>query len=262
MQSYSKEFPFLKKKYKILSVVLTVFILLTAGQSNRLYAQMFSVGDSGPDYSRPMSGLFMGLELMDVTYEGEPEGIVGTEAGAFEFDGPVLRLGYDTPGINLFLGTGGKITGIDDAAYFDVGGNVDFGIRLYRSEKVFLQLPIRIASRYTNITNSRQVFATVNRFEFGSLAFGAGARVVVHPREDIRIEAAAIPGYGFSFATGGLFGGSIGNTDGQTKIYFDRLFNDIGLSFGYTYNLRDYNVDDDVYDYKIRGHSMELGITF
>ncbi len=159
------------------------------------------------------------------------------------------------------MGTGGKVTGIDEAAYFDIGGNIDFGIRLYKSEKLLVQLPFQIASRYTNIT-SDQIIPTLSRFQFGSLTVGAGANVLARPFKGIRIEAGAIPNYGFAFASGGFFGGSLGAVAAEGRLYLDRLFDDVGLSLGYKYHLRNYDIDEDAYDYKLSGHSVNVGVTF
>lgn len=223
-------------------------------------AQMFSVGDQGPRFDVPQSEVYLGLEPMEVTYEG---GTQGTEAGAFEFTGSVIRLGYESSSIDVFLGTGGRITGINNASYFDTGGNINLGIALYRSRSFSAEIPLRIASRYTNITNSQAFqFNTFNRFRFGSLTAGAGFRVRVRPLEDLRFKAGVVPNYGFAFASGGFFGGSMGSVAGQSRLYFDRLFGDVGLSIGYKYDLRNYDIDEDIYDYRINGHSLEVGVTF
>lgn len=252
---------FFKKVFK--KIVALGFLLFLVGIVTPAAAQMFSVGESDPQYGQPMSEIYLGLEVMDMNYKGASASEVGPEAGAFEFSGPILRAGYDVPGIDFFLGAGGEITGIDDAAYFDVGANIDFGLNLYRSEKLRLQIPFRIASRYTNVTNNQtQIFTSISRFQFGSLAAGAGAQILGRPVEDVRIEVGAVPAYGFSFASGGFFGGSIGILNVRGKLYFDRLVGDKGLSVGYKYDYRNYDVDEDVYDYSMLGHTIELGITF
>lgn len=235
-------------------------IVLAVTIHGQAQAQMFSVGNQGPRFNVPQSEFYGGLEPMDVTYEGRVQSL---EAGAFEFTGSVIRLGYESTAIDVFMGTGGKITGIDDASYFDTGGNIDFGVSLYRSRVFSVVLPLRIASRYTNITSNRAFqFNTFNRFRFGSLTAGAGFRMRVRPLENFRFKAGVVPSYGFAFASGGFFGGSMGSVAGQGRLYFDRLFGDVGLSIGYTYDLRNYNIDEDIYDYRINGNSLEVGITF
>lgn len=245
------------KKNKAVGLVLS--ILLVFGITTQLRAQMFSVGDQGPRFNTPQAEVYLGLEPLTTEYVGPPQ----PEGGAFAFEGPIIRLGYNSASFDLFMGTGGEITGINEHSYFDVGGNIDFGITIVRSKSITVQLPFRIASRYTNITGEQAFgISSLNRFQFGSLTGGAGARFVARPKNDIRIELAAVPSYGFSFASGGFFGGSLGSVAAMGRLYFDRLFDNIGLSLGYDYDLRNYDIDDDVYDYKMTGHSIELGITF
>lgn len=248
---------------KGLKVIASLALLVLVGSNNPVWAQMFSVGEADPTFNQPLSEIYLGMEFLEVSYEGAPASEIGPEAGAFEFKGPIARVGYKNPGITLFMGSGGAITGIDEASYFDVGADIDFGISLHRSEKIRLQLPFRIASRYTNITNNqRQIFTSISRFEFGSLAAGLGARILARPQKDVRVQASAVPSYGFSFASGGFFGGSIGAVKANGKLYLDRLIGDKGLSLGYSYNFRNYDIDDEVYDYSMNGHTIELGITF
>jgi hypothetical protein len=256
-----KNSPFFTKNnlQKVLAIGLALFVV--SGTVVPVQAQMFSVGgDRGPRYNTPQTEIYVGLEPMIVDYKG---GGQQPEAGVFEFDGPVIRLGYNSSSFDLFMGSGGKVTGIDEASYFDVGGNIDFAVNIIRNKKLSLQLPFRIASRYTNITDDRALgISSLSRFRFGSLTGGAGARIVSRPAQNFRVEVGAVPTYGFSFASGGLFGGSLGSVSAMGRLYFDRLFNDIGLSLGYDYDLRNYDIDEDIYDYKITGHSIEIGITF
>lgn len=243
---------------KNITCFLTLLIL-TFGTAGHIQAQMFSVGDEGPRFNTPLSEVYTGYEMLSSTYEGGSVERLGE--GVFAYEGPVLRLGYNSRGFDFFMGAGGVITGVNDNAYFDIGGNIDFGIPLYRSEKLTVNLPFRIASRYTNITHDERI-PGIHRFQFGSLTVGAGANIMARLLQNVRIEAGAIPNYGFAFSSGGFFGGSLGVIAAQGRLYFDRLFEDVGLSLGYRYDLRNYDIDEDIYDYKIKGHSIKLGITF
>lgn len=244
-----------------LAGVIATFVFVF-GITDLAQAQMFSVGGSnGPRFDIPQTELYLGVQPLNVNYEGDAS--PGNGGGVFEFKGSVIRLGYNSSSFDLFMGTGGKVTGIDGASYFDVGGNIDFGINILRSQKLTLELPLRLASRFTNITNDQALGRNIlGRFRFGALTAGAGVRLVSRPATNVRIKVGAIPSYGFSFASGGFFGGSLGSMSAMGRLYFDRLFNNIGLSLGYDYNLRNYDIDDDIYDYKITGHSIEIGITF
>jgi len=249
-----------EKRYKGLISYVSVLFILMAVNTVPLQAQMFSVGETTSNYNRPMSELFIGMGPIDANFKGSP-GVDG--AGAFEYSGPVISIGYNTPGVNLYLSTGGKVTGVEDRSYFHTGGNYNFGLSLYRSPKVSVRVPLRITSQYTNITSDRSwIYSTASRFQFGMIAVGGGLKGMWKPAKNIQVQAGAIPTYGFSFATGGSVGGSIGTVTAHGKLYFDRLFNDKGLSIGYKYDFRSYDIEDDIYDYDLKGHSFEIGITF
>lgn len=261
--SATKHSPFQKKIFRNIITLLVTFWILFCGFPAALQAQMFSVGNPGVRFNTPQTEFYAGIEPLDVNFQGGDDIGPAQGAGAFSFEGPIIRLGYESRSFDIFLGSGGSITGIESASYFDVGGNIDFGLSVYRSKMFSFTLPVRIASRYTNITSDRSFqIPGVNRFRFGSLTGGAGVRVASNPLTNFRFEAGAVPSYGFAFASGGFFGGSMGSVAGFGRLYFDRLFEDVGISVGYKYNLRNYEVDEDVYDYKMIGHSLELGITF
>ncbi|SHF27310.1 hypothetical protein SAMN05443144_1076 [Fodinibius roseus] len=237
-------------------VFAVCFLLSSAGV---VRAQMFSMDEEAPpQFRQPVNELYIGYEPTTVTYEGSQN---TNEAGQFAYDAPVLRVGYSSRMLNLYLGTGGNITGSDDVAYFDVGGNINVGFPLYFTEKFSLLLPVRISSRLTNITNERTGIS-LDRFRFGSVTAGAGLQANARPVRNMRIRVGAIPSYGFTFASGGLFGGSLGSVALKGRLYFDRLFGNVGLSAGYKYDLRNYNVEEEKYDYRMQGHSIQLGITF
>lgn len=243
------------------AVGIIIVLLLVCLPTDQLHAQMFSVGDRGPRFNIPQAEFYLGLKPMDVTFHGgDPQ---EENTGAFAFEGSVIPLGYAGPGVDFFMGVGGNVTGIDEASYFDAGGNIDFDFTIFRNELITLQLPFRVASRYTNITNERALQTpTLNRFRFGSLTAGAGAQILARPARNFRLKAGAVPSYGIAFASDGFFGGSIGVIAANGRLYFDRLFGDVGLLLGYNYDLRNYDIDEDRYDYRINGHSLEVGITF
>jgi hypothetical protein len=243
----------------IYTTAIITGIALICGFPLNAKAQMFSVGEDNPRFNVPQTEFYLGLEPMDVTYQG---GQSGLNSGIFAFEGPIIRLGYNSGSLDLFAGAGGKITGLDDVAYFDIGGNIDFGLNLYRTDNFAVLLPFRVASHFTNMTNSSFGVQNFERFRIGSLTAGVGGRVLGLPSENIRIEAGAVPTYGFSFASGGLFGGSLGTILANARLYFDRVFDDFGISIGYKYDYRYYDVEDNFYDYKINGHSFEVGVTF
>lgn len=220
---------------------------------------MFSMGDDKPEYERPTRMFYGGVQFMDVDYKGDQS---VSNSGLFQFEGPVIRLGYRSQMLDFSLASGGSITGIEEVSYFDIGGSFEFGLPIIQSKHFGLQVPFRISSGYTVMTNSKAVASSYNRFNFGNLNAGLGLKLLIRPQQNIRVHLGAVPSYGFSFATGGFFGGGLGAIPAEGRIYFDGLFDKLGLSLGYQYNYRSYNVDSEVYDYQIKGHLLELGITF
>lgn len=243
------------------AILLFSLLLIAPGTAR---AQMFSVGgQEGPRFNAPNSRIYLGLEPIEVYHTGGVHAlVVPSPTGRFGFRGSLLRLGYESRSLTLYMGAGGDITGIDNVSYFDIGGSMDLGFSLYKSSAVSIRLPVQVGTRFVNMMNSRYVSSEFNRFRFGSLTAGAGGEFIIRPAEDIRIEASALPKYGFAFASGGLFGGSVGTVEAHGRIHFDRIYGKYGLSVGYSYDSRNYDIDENAYDYRMQGHILELGITF
>lgn len=243
----------------IINYSLTIFFgfVMLALLALPAEAQMFTVGnDDDPRRGDPHTNFYVGLEPTTSEYEGP------LENDQFNFEGPLIRLGYKMSSLELFLGTGGKVTGIDDVSYLDMGGNINLSVPVHTTKNLILELPVRISSRLTNITNSERLTFDNNRFRFGNLAVGAGAQAMVRAGENLRFQANAIPSYGFAFASGGFLGGSISMAAAEGRMYIDRLFDKVGLSFGYRYNQRRYDIDEDQFDYFLQSHSVMAGISF
>lgn len=238
-------------------LTVTMFLLVT-GSTNVVMAQMFSVGDPEPTIETPNTAVSVGIEPAEFEYTGSQE-ISGN--GQFAFSGPLLRLRVESQGLDLFMASGGKLTGIDDVSYFDAGIKAAYLLPLYSKEKISVLLPIQLMSSLTTVTEQESLGNEPN-FRQGSFVAGAGIRLLVRPVPQFRIEAAALPSYGFAFATGGTFGGSQAATELKFRLSRDRLFNDIGLSVGYDYNIRKFEIDGEQFDYDFTAHSILLGITF
>lgn len=241
--------------YIILSLLLVPILCIIPHTAS---GQMFSVDGPERDYSTPTAAVFIGLEPVDFEFTGNT---AISQAFLFEFSGPVLRFKFEAPNLSLSLGTGGAITGLDDAAYFDGALKANFGLTLISKKTFALELPIQLTSSLTSVTND-DIIGGQLEFRQVNIAPGAGARIAAKPADRFRIQLQAIPSYGFSSATGGTFGGSVFIFEGQARLYFDRLFDDIGLSVGYDYNFKDFNIDDSLFDYELNSHGFLIGISF
>lgn len=241
----------------ILKCFLTFFIVLMAGES---HAQMFSVGDDDPVRrgTTPTSGLFIGLEPAKFEYKGD---VTGGNAAIYEFDAPLLRLKFETVGFEAYIGTGGRITGIDDVSYFDAGIRAVRGLRIFRRPGFQASIPLMLKSSITTVS-SDQFLGSGAQFQQGTLTFGGGGEIEFRASDRIRFSGRAIPNYGFSFASGGIFGGQIFELETRTRFYLDRVFGDSGLSIGWDYGFKRFDVEENEFDYNLRTHSFLIGLTF
>ena len=92
------------KKSIILTLSILTFIPVT------LQAQMFSVGEAEerqPLRIQSYSTIALGVEFADFEFTG---GDVAAEDQA-EFNGNILRVRVENPGLNISAGFGGKLTG-------------------------------------------------------------------------------------------------------------------------------------------------------
>lgn len=247
----------------ITSCLFITMLVLLAGNITSAQAQMFSVQENDTEQrlrNIPTTGIYIGWEPADFRYTGDAPRTQGGP-GSYEFDGPLLRLKFETIGFQAHLGVGGSMTGIDDIGYFDAGVKAIRGIRLVGTRNFQLQLPLQLRSTINTVSNNARVSGDA-QFRQATLEFGGGVKFGVRLGKGIRLTGAAIPSYGFSFATGGIFGGQIYELETQTRLYIDRLFGDIGLTAGWDYGFKRFDIDQNEFDYNFRSHSILIGITF
>ncbi|MDX1619034.1 MAG: hypothetical protein R3224_09630 [Balneolaceae bacterium] len=243
----------------VLSLGLAAALLFIA--TGQAHAQMFSVQEDDASENRaiPPNNFYIGIEPVQFDYEGPA--MAGSLAGLFEFDGPVIRAKYETFGLEAFIGAGGRLTGVDDVAFFDIGIRATRGLRLVSNQNFSLQIPLQIKSSLTSVTND-QVISSGSQFRQGTLTIGGGGQIGGRLSDDIRVSAGIVPNYGFSFATGGTFGGQIFELETSTRIYFDRVFGNIGISAGWDYTFKRYDIEENEFDYNFQSNGFLIGISF
>ncbi|MDZ7772710.1 MAG: hypothetical protein U5K31_08235 [Balneolaceae bacterium] len=220
-------------------------------------AQMFSVQGEDQSFTFPQSHVYVGVEFADFIYQGNPAPF----GGNYEFTGPLLRLEIETPNINLFMGTGGKLTGLDNATYFQAGIKGRYRFTIITNSFMDVRVPIQLHSDIITVTNPSDL-NTGSQFQQGALLFGGGLNFLVRPGELMDVELFAIPNAGISFSTGGVFGGVVRELQLGMHIMREQVFGSIGLTAGYNYRLRTYDIDRETYDYHLTGHTAKVGITF
>jgi len=242
---------------KSLYLLTFLMVLFLAAE---VQAQMFSVGSTPGRVDIPRTAIYLGIEPADFDFTGGslPNAI---NEGKFSFSGSLIRLEARLQGLEVFLASGGALTGIDDVTYFDAGIRAGYGLPIVRSENLLVQVPFQVMSGITNVTSDRGSTGGA-QFRQGALTVGAGAFIGVRPSSRFRMQAEFLPSYGFSFATGGTFGGSLAKLDGKFRLFFDRLFGNTGMSLGYNYKFNRFDIDENEFDYDLQAHTILVGITF
>ena len=245
-----------RSTFRITSLPILISLLIFS-HFDTLHAQMFTVTDQ-TDRDRAQffyRSLQIGWDIAEFTYTGDPE-VAGQDR--FDFRDPVLRLYFENPGIDMYLGIGGGITGMDDGSYINLGGLLYNNFILSRSDSYRLLLPLLINTDLTVAnTDAASTQFRQTAFQIGS---GLGSRLIFSDRTSARLQFT--PAIGFSTAQGAFFGGTIYSLLGKARIHFDELFGSRGLLLGYDFRHSSYSIDVELFDYDYQGHSFSIGITF
>ena len=249
---YPKTIPSLQN-IKVLSVLI-LFLFVMTGTS---YGQMFSVGDTNQEETRPLgsyTNFAISWEFADLEYQGDE---LSVEDRA-DFQSNVIRVQLENPGLHVSIGAGGKLTGMDDTSYLNMNAMLFNDTPIVRSEGFRLSIPIQI------ITDLKRAQANQSSIEFqqSSLIFGTGLSSSIRIAERVDFQARATPNYGFSFSQGNLFGGSLFRTNGKLRLFFNEIIGQNSLSVGYDFDYRNYNIEGDQNDYQYLSHSFSVGFAF
>lgn len=236
---------------------IKIFIILIAlSPSQKLFAQMFSVGESQRRVSQPSSYLRIGFAPTQFKYVGN-ETVQGMPE-LLEINDNAFHANLETPGISLTLILANKLTGIKDKSFMDLGFTLTNNFPIVRRSILSLGVPLQLYSSITNSNNdqSQENFNQVN------FAIGGGGFANLRISERLTLTNNFVPGYGFSNSSGGFFGGSMFYMKGKSRINFIDVFAGRSLSIGYDFNFRSFDIDQDLYDYELTSHLITIGISF
>lgn len=220
---------------------------------------MFSVDDSSPVRQQQLgtaTTLSIGWEMGE--FENKNSNLVDIED--YSFDDNILRLRLETPGLDIGMGLGGSITGMNNNSYLNILGRLHNNINVYMSDErnFMFQIPIQITTDLKRVQRNN----TESEFQLSSFIVGSGVRTVARLSERFDFSLKATPNYGFSFSQGNLFGGSLFRFDGSSQLLVRNVFGDRGLALGYHFDFRRYDVDGNRNDYDYTSHSISIGVTF
>ena len=246
MKYYSKKFPF--------SIILCIICILLPATTQ---AQMFSIGDNSQERERGIELFSMigaSWEVAEFTYAGEG----ATDRERLDFSDSIFRFRFESQGLDLSLGFGGSLTGMDNTSYLNLSGRLFNSFPLTRSPSFMLLVPLQISS------DLKQVRQNQSEAEFlqSSLALGSGVSTIFKLGDRIGFNIKATPNYGFSFSQGSLFGGNLFRFDGKGLLFIDDLFGSNALSLGYHFDYRRYRIEGNLNDYDYTSHSVTIGYAF
>ncbi len=242
----------LRNLSRLILLVLIGFLL----QPELVCGQMFSVNEDRRQRQVPMNRVYVGLEPMEFNYFGPR---TPQQRPRYEMNNPIVRLRYESRNTEFFMGYGDAFTGSDSVNFFQIGGSLSRPIRLYNSKKFRIQVPIKLQADLTTASNKESY---QEEFQQSGIMIGAGPEFHWRISSNLHWQALLIPQIGYSLSPGGTFGGSISYLGAGTRFMVDQVFGKIGLSFGYDYTFRRFNIDVDRFDYTLRSHAFLIGITF
>jgi hypothetical protein len=238
-----------------LSVVLVSLLLLPRTTT----AQMFSVEDEQPRQrtSGPVNNIFIGWEPSDFSYFGPSQ--TPEQRTSYEMDDPIFRIRYESLGTELFLGYGDDVTGTDSVDFFHIGGSFSRPLPLYMSKEFRLYLPIQLQADLTLASNE---YRLQDKFQQSNILIGAGPGISINITPKTRWSTSALTSIGYSLSPGGTFGGVTYQLNAQTRLALIQLFGSVGLSLGYDYTFKQFDISVNRFDYKLRAHSFLIGVNF
>ncbi|MEX2585207.1 MAG: hypothetical protein WD315_02360 [Balneolaceae bacterium] len=200
------------------------------------------------------SSLTVGWEIAEFVYTGDDN-----VSDRSDFDDGIFRVRFENPGLDMYLGLAGGLTGMENQTYLNVGAILYNDFILSRmSDSSFLLLPLQINTDLTRSQRSN----TGQQFQQSAFMFGAGLGFSTKISNSIHMLVKGVPNYGFSFSQGSLFGGSVFKLQGKSRLFIQNLFSERSLVLGYDYHFSKYDVDGEIFDYDFNGHSVTVGITF
>ncbi|HYW34735.1 MAG TPA: hypothetical protein VE868_04945 [Balneolaceae bacterium] len=242
---------------------LLLFLFLTPSLA---HGQMFSVKSARKRSTTPGIALYAGPEFLNFKYKGNvPK---SEDGGLYSFNAPILRLRAETRRFTAYLGAS---IGLDSLSYFDIGLRYGHGFIVYHAGKTALEIPLQLHGDLTDVTDNNLVpTARTPHFQQAVLDLGTGIDFRTRLAPQFRLKAKVLPSYGVTFSTRQQI--NSGNTqngtgtllgfEGNARLYFDNLLGFAGLSVGYNYSFRKYNIDGELLDYNAIGNSILIGITF
>lgn len=243
------------KSIQLTNHTITTLLFLCILYVQPVHAQMFSYGNVDRSMQIQSNQVVVGTEWVNFDYQGNATPAPGER---FDAEGMALLLALETDAIDMYIRGLGGITGVPDASFFNLGARLHSRLRLFHNDWFSVLFPFHLQ---TDLLRSRQENSS-NQFQQTAILAGAGLSANLGTRTSIQANASLIPSYGFSNSAGAFFGGSARSLEGRFRLSIPGILPNNRIVAGYDYRFREYDIDIDIYDYRLRSHSVVLGFTF
>ena len=245
------------KKQLLTTLLGLIFIL---GNCHMVHGQMFSVGNERPEERpAPQRSAYIGVGPAEFEFHGNEQNVVNSNR--FDFDSQIVKLRYETQNLNFFINFSNSITGADSVNYFNFGLEFASGIQIVDSDDFQFGVPIQFRGDFINV-NNQNVQRGQGQFQQNNLQIGSGLMFEYRLSPVVRFAANAIPNAGITFSAGNTFFGTTYGVISDSRLYFDRIIGQLGLSFAYQFKFKRFNIDTDLFDYDLRSNVFSIGLTF
>lgn len=234
--------------------VLSICLVLMATPVSFAFGQMFSVQE---EKSRPLSNpsafVRAGIGFNDFSYNGSN----GGDQPLLDYSGTHLNLSLELPGLSVFSSFGGEWSGLEDRRSVLFGARLSNAFRLFQGGRFGMFLPGEVQ------TDVQRVFADFTSMDFqqSSLRLGLGLGSSFQ-RPGFVIYAEAVPSLGFSYSQGSLYGGYVRGLRCEFRFIERSILERRALFAGYRFTIREYDVDQSLYDYTSLENSFTIGVGF
>jgi hypothetical protein len=235
-----------------------LLLFLYIGFTNIAQAQMFSVQPERDTQAVPALAITYGHSYSDFAYRG-PAGNIGSVTD-YSFNETLSRIQAELDGFRAHA-TFGRGLGLNENVYTQFGAEIKNGIMLVPGRQLSLVLPVKLSTDYVIIRNSR-LTNTNDEFRQNTVGAHSGLDMRARITPKTRFTSALNIGYAFSVTGFGISGGSAVDWSSVSRLYFDRIVGDYGITVGFDMYSRKYNLDDQVFNYLMTQQTLVFGITF
>lgn len=243
---------------RLTRLFLLLAIALLAAET--INAQMFSVRTEREQITIPRTAISGGVSLTDFAYRGPSDQQIEGTNQDYSFSAPLAYMHIDLQGFTLY-GVYGRGLGDFSNVYSELGAEISNGVLLTGSPVFSVLVPITLGTNYVLVRN-QSLQSTADEFRQNSLGIKSGLQMNARLSRASRFQVDAQAGYAFSVTGYGLSGGSAADWNLSNRLFFDRIFGDVGIVVGLDIRSRRYRLDESIFNYRTTQQQLTLGLTF